>query len=371
MRAALTVKRTGILRHSGADALLIGVSGVHAILLLTFPSVWLIALGLWWNANTVAHNFIHLPFFRSSAANRMFSGYLTLLLGIPQSLWRERHLAHHANRTWRSRASKQLVAELILLLALWVSLLTWAPLFFASVYFPGIALGLLLCSLQGRYEHINGTVSHYSRSYNWLFFNDGYHVEHHQHPTLHWRELPAHREVAAPTSRWPAVLRWIEACSLTTLERVVLRSKVLQRFVLSCHERAFRQLWPGVRDFDKITVIGGALFPRTVLILQTLAREKPIHVIDCEPDHIRAARSFIGPDSRFTEQMFHSSDAVHHARDLLVIPLSYRGDKDALYERPCGPTIIHDWVWRRGGTGVIVSWLLLKRLNLVQPCSAQ
>src|SRR6185295_1722079 len=93
----------GILRHSRWDALLIGLSFMHGGLLLTAPSIPLIAVGLWWNSNTVSHNFIHLPFFRSAACNRLYSMYLTALLGFPQTLWRERHLAHHSGRAMRVR----------------------------------------------------------------------------------------------------------------------------------------------------------------------------------------------------------------------------------------------------------------------------
>ena len=92
---------TGVLRHSKADAVLIALSLAHAILLVAFPSRPLIALGLWWNANTISHNFVHLPFFRSPVLNRAYSIYLTLLLAIPHSLWRERHLRHHSGRDAR------------------------------------------------------------------------------------------------------------------------------------------------------------------------------------------------------------------------------------------------------------------------------
>jgi hypothetical protein len=27
--------------------------------------------------------------------------------------------------------------------------------------------------------------------------------------------------------------------------------------------------------------------------------------------------------------------------------------------------LVHDWLWRRRGRGVAISWLLLKRLNLI------
>src|SRR5882762_12016305 len=143
----------GLLRHSRWDALLIALSAVHGVLLLVTPSIWLIAVGLWWNANTISHNFIHLPFFRSQSLNRVFSAWLTLLLGIPQTIWRERHLAHHANRRWRLHRSSQFFFECALLVSLWTTLIICAPLFFGSVYLPGIALGLALCYVQGYFEH--------------------------------------------------------------------------------------------------------------------------------------------------------------------------------------------------------------------------
>src|SRR4029077_15577626 len=84
-----------VLRYSHWYALLIGLSLVYAAQLLTVPSIPLIAIGLWWTANTVAHNFIHTPFFRSRSLNRGYSLFLSALMGIPQSLWRDRHLRHH------------------------------------------------------------------------------------------------------------------------------------------------------------------------------------------------------------------------------------------------------------------------------------
>ena len=90
MAGTLTVGSHRVLRYSSWDALLIGLSLGYAVWLLSAPSVPLIALGLWWTANTVAHNFIHSPFFRSRAANRAYSLFLSALMGIPQSLWRDR-----------------------------------------------------------------------------------------------------------------------------------------------------------------------------------------------------------------------------------------------------------------------------------------
>ena len=92
------LESTRVLRHSRSDAVLVALSLAHAGLLMAFPSMPLIALGLWWNANTISHNFVHLPFFRSTVLNRLYSIHLTVLLSIPHSIWRERHLRHHSGR---------------------------------------------------------------------------------------------------------------------------------------------------------------------------------------------------------------------------------------------------------------------------------
>src|SRR6059036_127608 len=177
---------TGLFRHSRWDALLVLAGVTQGLALLMWPSMLLIALGLWWCANTVSHNFIHLPFFRSRAANVAFSIYLSLLLGLPQTLWRQRHLAHHAEHAWRFRPVQLLIVETICVVAFWTSIAAASPRFFLTGYLPGWLLGLALCHLQGHYEHARGTTSHYGWLYNFVFFNDGYHAEHHQRPARHW-----------------------------------------------------------------------------------------------------------------------------------------------------------------------------------------
>ena len=49
---------------------------------------------------------------------------------------------------------------------MWTALAVLAPLFFIGVYLPGYALGIGLCWLQGHFEHVGGTTSHYGRLYN-------------------------------------------------------------------------------------------------------------------------------------------------------------------------------------------------------------
>src|SRR5687767_7106090 len=124
---------TGVLRHSRRDAVLVALSFLHAAMLLTFPSSPLMALGLWWNANTISHNFVHLPFFRPPVLNRLYSIYLTLLLSIPQSIWRERHLRHHAGSPCSFRWTRLGLAEIGMIAALWFGFVYVNPQFFAAV----------------------------------------------------------------------------------------------------------------------------------------------------------------------------------------------------------------------------------------------
>jgi hypothetical protein len=57
---------------------------------------------------------------------------------------------------------------------------------------------------------------------------------------------------------------------------------------------------------------------------------------------------------------------VRGCRDLVVVPLAFRGDRRRFYESPPAPRVaIHDWIWRRPtGPSRRISFLLLKRLNL-------
>ncbi|MGH9887944.1 MAG: fatty acid desaturase, partial [bacterium] len=104
------------------EPLLVGLAASHGLVLLAVPWAPVIAVGVWWSSNTVAHHSIHRPLFRTRGANRLFSLYLSLLLGIPQSLWKQRHLAHHAETHWRLRLHPQLLVESAAVLGLWTLL---------------------------------------------------------------------------------------------------------------------------------------------------------------------------------------------------------------------------------------------------------
>ena len=349
--------------------MLVALSLTHGGLLLTVPSVPLVALGLWWTANTVAHNVIHRPFFRDRRLNRLYSLVLSVILGFPQTVWRERHLAHHADRTPVVRMSRALAVELLFVLGSWLLCLWTSPRVFLLVYLPGWALGMGLCWLQGHYEHARGTTSHYGALYNLLFFNDGYHVEHHRQPGVHWTRLPSHRTATAvdreAVSRWPPVLRWLDVLSLDGLERIVLNVPMLQRIVVRWHERALRRLMPSAGSVRSVVVVGGGLFPRTALALRRLQPELAITIIDARQAHLDIARRFL--DDRVVLRQGFYSAAQPLAADLVVIPMAFIGARELVYAHPpARATLVHDWIWHRRGRGTIVSWLLLKRLNLIE-----
>jgi hypothetical protein len=246
----------------------------------------------------------------------------------------------------------------------WCSLLALCPRFFLATYVPGYLIGLALCYLHGHYEHVDGTTSHHGMLYNLLFFNDGYHVEHHAAPGTHWTRLPARRDASVPTSRWPAVLRWLDQLSLEGLERLVIHSKVLQGVLLRSHEQAFRALLPHLPRMQRIAVIGGGLWPRTPLILRRLLPQVRLVVIDRSAANIATARAYLPGEVEFVHALYEPKQVADF--DLVVFPLAFIGDRTAVYSQPAAPAVlVHDWFWRRRGTGVMVSWLLLKRLNLV------
>jgi len=358
--------RTGIWRFSRRDAILVFLAGLHGLALAAWPTAPLIAVGVWWNANTIAHNFIHRPFFRSIALNRIFSGALSILLGIPQTLWRDRHLAHHAGTSWRLRVSRQLSVEAALVLSLWAGLALWSPRFFLLAYLPGYLAGLGLCAMQSYWEHAAGLpTSHYGYLYNFFCFNDGYHAEHHANPSIHWTALPGRAELGAATSGWPPLLRWLDVRPLEVLERLVLRSPGLQRFVLRSHRRAFQRLLPELEPVVRATIVGGGLFPRTALILRELLPAAHLTIMDSNARNLQTARTFLDQTFEYRNERYTNGETLDC--DLTVIPLCLDGDRAEIYRcQPSTTVLVHDWIWRRRGRGTIVSVVLLKRLNLIR-----
>lgn len=232
-------------------------------------------LGLWLvflnctNFQCISHNFLHNPFFRWRPLNRLFGVINTLGLGVPQCLYRVHHLNHHqygndridpATGTTRDRSSTwrcgrdgreepawrysllgpwrtefgfliagarrregtaQVVVE-SLALVLFVAGLGWLSwrgllLFWLPVWY----LGEVAAFAENWLEHhgavpgdrLTDSVSSYGRLYNAIWFNNGYHQEHHWRPQVHWTQVRALRAEMRPEDQrrvvpWAHWVNW-------------------------------------------------------------------------------------------------------------------------------------------------------------------
>jgi hypothetical protein len=396
-----------LFRASHRDGLLAGAALAHAALVaavLAFaaagapaPAVrlgfaLLLAVAMSWGANTVSHIHLHSPLFRVEGANHAFSLFLSVLLAVPQSWWKLRHLEHHALLAGRERALVvALRARGALELAAWLACVApfaaHSPLTAATVYGPGVILGFLLCANQGRQEHRGAAAGVDVRSplYNRLWFNDGFHAAHHRFPEAHWTTLPARTLPDDVVSALPPIIRPLEELSalanrvaaavIDALERCALPLGTVRRYLLDTHARSWRRLLSpaDIAGIREVTIIGGGLFPRTALVLSRLLPDARLTLVDAVPAHLDRARAFLEPLTASNPARVHFRVCVFDpavrasGTDLLVIPLAFRGDRSRLYAAPPAPRVaIHDWIWRtRGSRGVAVSLLLFKRLNLV------
>ncbi len=210
-------------------------------------------------AGVIAHNHNHCPTFHSRQLNRLFEYWLSVFYGYPTFAWVPTHnLNHHhfvnrpgdATATWRrsnrhdlwtavtyffyssywqqeptsafirharernrplysrivlqylcwAGAGAVLLAIAIVLHGAWRGLLVWAA---VSVLPALFALWTIMLFNYEQHVHADAwsDVNH-SRSWtgfvNVLLFNNGYHAAHHEHPGLHWSELPAAHAALAP-----------------------------------------------------------------------------------------------------------------------------------------------------------------------------
>ncbi len=403
------------LRHDGRDAWLLAAAGLQAMLSVAVvaaavggevPTRLLAALllggGIWWNANTIAHIHMHRPLFRARGWNRLFAGWLSLTTLIPQTIWRHRHLWHHTGRPGpppELRLSPQLAAELLGIAAILAAVCAMELASLALVIAPGFGFAMVLCQLQGHYEHhergeaLAAGISHYSRWYNFFWFHDGFHIEHHLEPACHWTALPALRQAAisvptAGNSALPPVLRWassqldrLEAARnalLGALERLAMAWPALGAFMVESHRRAFAALLAsrGLLDADApfvVVIVGGGLFPRTLFALAPLLPQARFRIVDGSDQSIAhlASRLAEAPALRARVEVLTADfDALLHARDaaLVILPLALRGSAESLAARcPC-PVVAHRWLFADGnGPRRTISVWLCKRIDWLVP----
>jgi fatty acid desaturase len=218
--------------------------------LIPLGLIWSVSIS--WNINGISHNFLHNPYFRSRVLNRCFSILESITIGFSQVFYEQVHKDHHkgnadlpdangrtrdplsiykhghdglpenlwtyvffsyfrddAKAIYRSirRKGRALAAwgifEIVFFLSLYVAagIANWR---FIVFFLPFYYFGHCLSYLNGYYLHFGGNpkvplawgVSSYHKLYNWLWFNNGYHAEHHYRPRVHWTEMkPLHEQL--------------------------------------------------------------------------------------------------------------------------------------------------------------------------------
>ena len=240
------------MKHTKKDFILVIIAFMQLIFLilpfginLTLLPLFFLALtqiylvGL--NYQCIAHNFIHNPFFCSRWLNSFFSIINTLCLGVPQSMYRIHHLNHHRfnndpakdeSSTYRygvggkeesiirysllgvlrtdlvslfklaSRQSKLVHLELTALFVFMFLLIIKSWVLFLFYVLSIYLLGQVFALWENYCEHHQAdfsdrkrdSVSCYNSVYNFLWFNNGYHQEHHFSPQIHWTQMESLRE---------------------------------------------------------------------------------------------------------------------------------------------------------------------------------
>src|SRR5882724_9201232 len=213
------------------------------------------------NINGIGHNFIHNPFFRSQLLNRLFGIVQSVACCFSQTYYDAVHMQHHkgnadrpddhgetidwisiykhghdgeAEKPWSyvffsffrddvsairrelgKRGNRDLFWGNIELATFAATLLV---LFFfnwryALFFLPFFYLGHCFSYLNGYYRHYGANpdkpvawgVSSYGKIYNWIFFYNGYHAEHHFRPKVHWTKLEAFHQSIADLQRQEGV----------------------------------------------------------------------------------------------------------------------------------------------------------------------
>jgi hypothetical protein len=118
-----------------------------------------------------------------------------------------------------------------------------------------------------------------------------------------------------------------------------------------------------------VLIVGGALFPRTILVLRELAPEADIAVIDTSRANLDAARRHLQvSQAGAVPRMLHTGfdPDLHCGFDIVVFPLAFVGPR-SLIDSACRHNrlvVTHDWLFRRTDRSVVVAYWLFKRLNV-------
>ncbi|MFL6583432.1 MAG: fatty acid desaturase family protein [Chthoniobacterales bacterium] len=221
------------------------------------PLGFIYSVSISWNINGISHNFIHNPYFRLPLLNRLFSLLESVTVGFSQVFYECIHMQHHKGNAdrpdeqgetidWISiykhghdgeaehplkytflsffredpktvyrelkrkdpREAFWGITELALFVGTFVALgiLNWHYILFLLAFWY---FGHCLSYLNGYYRHYGGNpdepiawgVSSYDKLYNWIWFYNGYHAEHHFRPKVHWTRMQAFRDQIAGQQR--------------------------------------------------------------------------------------------------------------------------------------------------------------------------
>jgi fatty acid desaturase len=215
---------------------------------VSIPLGLIYSMSINWNINGVSHNFIHNPYFRSPLLNRLFAVIESISCCFSQTYYDVVHIQHHKGNSdrqdekgetvdWISiyrhghdghaenpwaytflsffrdtpvSVSKELRKRgdadlrwgkieyaMVVIVMTTEFLFNWRFMIFYLL--PFMYFGHCLSYLNGFYRHFGGNpdkpiawgVSTYGKLYNWLFFYNGYHAEHHFRPKCHWTKMTA------------------------------------------------------------------------------------------------------------------------------------------------------------------------------------
>ena len=218
--------------------------------IVSLPLLCLYAVSISWNINGISHNFLHNAYFNSHTLNRTFSLIESLAIGFSQAFYTWVHNRHHSGNSdlpndkgetvdwlsiykhgkdgkpenvWsyafksffrddikalykglykQSPANARFgIIELVCLalMVIVMAFISWKSL---AVMIAFNYLGNCLSSLNGYFEHYGANpdkpiawgVSSYNTLYNLIWFNNGYHAEHHFRPRMHWMKMKQFHE---------------------------------------------------------------------------------------------------------------------------------------------------------------------------------
>ena len=131
------------------------------------------------------------------------------------------------------------------------------------------------------------------------------------------------------------------------------------------HRQAFKRLLKGEVKFRSVLIVGGGLFPRTLLALKKLYPCASFTIIDKNRKNLYRVKIKYPESANYICDDFKNIDPIQF--DLIILPLAYSGLKQELYQQvPAASVVLHDWLWNmKGRKGVIISIFLLKRMNLI------